>query len=223
MDISIHSLRMEGDLYWLARYMIGIYFNPLPPHGGRRLSRNSFAFTSIFQSTPSAWRETFHRSTNANKPGNFNPLPPHGGRLEQSHVKHQYLEISIHSLRMEGDEYSPLKNDLTIVFQSTPSAWRETYDVAKINDGGLFQSTPSAWRETDTRYAHYGERGISIHSLRMEGDGTAGEVADDQSISIHSLRMEGDVCHLLPILSHLLNFNPLPPHGGRQESIVVSE
>ena len=57
------------------------------------------------------------------------------------------------------------------VFQSTPSAWRETYDVAKINDGGLFQSTPSAWRETDRVLHNYSfTESISIHSLRMEGD-----------------------------------------------------
>ena len=35
------------------------YFNPLPPHGGRRPSSAvSSADHSVFQSTPSAWRET---------------------------------------------------------------------------------------------------------------------------------------------------------------------
>ena len=33
--ISIHSLRMEGDCQVLRTYQHGIYFNPLPPHGGR--------------------------------------------------------------------------------------------------------------------------------------------------------------------------------------------
>ena len=79
--------------------------------------------------------------------------------------------------------------------------------------------------------------GISIHSLRMEGDGaitTPGYVGD---ISIHSLRMEGDSKEnivsspfrkfqstpsawretlLLPFfLFSRSHFNPLPPHGGR--------
>ena len=56
--------------------------------------------------------------------------------------------------------------------------------------------------------------GISIHSLRMEGDGaitTPGYVGD---ISIHSLRMEGDSRHCACGRSQL-HFNPLPPHGGR--------
>ena len=38
-DISIHSLRMEGDrfLQWISRYCN--YFNPLPPYGGRPARR----------------------------------------------------------------------------------------------------------------------------------------------------------------------------------------
>ena len=56
------------------------HFNPLPPHGGRHLTFNSTQNTLSFQSTPSAWRETF-------------------GVLSASPV----LDISIHSLRMEGD------------------------------------------------------------------------------------------------------------------------
>ena len=34
--------------------------------------------------------------------------------------------ISIHSLRMEGDEMSTVSEYVGEVFQSTPSAWRET-------------------------------------------------------------------------------------------------
>ena len=58
----------------------------------------------------------------------------------------------------------------------------------------LFQSTPSAWRETEIVPTLRLSKYISIHSLRMEGDykivlnGTYGI-----SISIHSLRMEGDI------------------------------
>ena len=78
-------------------------FNPLPPCGGRRLS------TSLI-STKS----------------NFNPLPPCGGRPNTINPHSPYYNISIHSLRVEGDgslakvAFSPL------LFQSTPSVWRET-------------------------------------------------------------------------------------------------
>ena len=33
--ISIHSLRMEGDLFQEVRKGQCSHFNPLPPHGGR--------------------------------------------------------------------------------------------------------------------------------------------------------------------------------------------
>ena len=56
------------------------YFNPLPPYGGRPSTLIYTVLLSIFQSTPSVWRET--RS------------------LSQNHTSQQ---ISIHSLRMEGD------------------------------------------------------------------------------------------------------------------------
>ena len=37
---------------------IASYFNPLPPHGGRRQRILCRIESEVFQSTPSAWRET---------------------------------------------------------------------------------------------------------------------------------------------------------------------
>ena len=104
-----------------------------------------------FQSTPSVWRETafFNNGTNIKT-------------------------ISIHSLRVEGDQ--PILSFLALfhVFQSTPSVWRETsfflapalwlkefqstpsvwretvYTISSITTAYRFQSTPSVWRETAT-------------------------------------------------------------------------
>ena len=124
--ISIHSLRMEGD---------------------RRLSLFSRR-KNIFQSTPSAWRETM---------------------LFLFFMF--FLLISIHSLRMEGDAVDRQAVIMRQRFQSTPSAWRETHAISShcTADGyfnplpphggrrknqrfikilATFQSTPSAWRET---------------------------------------------------------------------------
>ena len=102
----------------------------------------------------------------------------------------------------------------TVVFQSTPSVWRETRSRLSAISQPIFQSTPSVWRETYNASEYDLMWGISIHSLRMEGDGaitTPGYVGD---ISIHSLRMEGDSRHCACGRSQL-HFNPLPPHGGR--------
>ena len=170
----------------------------------------------IFQSTPSAWRETGNGNGHPCRKEHFNPLPPHGGRPVRlfqvsrrreisihslrmegdqrlSHMAAHVIVISIHSLRMEGDFQGSLtcqtsffisihslrmEGDRSMdakifgnmrisihslrmegdfgerlcvggcLFQSTPSAWRETLDLGFLNQGSPFQSTPSAWRET---------------------------------------------------------------------------
>ena len=58
--------------------------------------------------------------------------------------------------------------------------------------GEVFQSTPSAWRETIMYFVSKMEKLISIHSLRMEGDVSFLLRFQSMCISIHSLRMEGD-------------------------------
>ena len=58
-DISIHSLRMEGDPDAGKRRNHGSYFNPLPPYGGRQQEIRFNTVSFAFQSTPSVWRETF--------------------------------------------------------------------------------------------------------------------------------------------------------------------
>ena len=148
--ISIHSLRMEGDSDAMENSDNGAYnFNPLPPHGGRRYTHSNIIYTNY---------------------------------------------ISIHSLRMEGDNSDNGAYKTIMSFQSTPSAWRETYPA----------------------FSNAVHTVISIHSLRMEGDCNCFLCQCCYiNISIHSLRMEGD----LPVHKtvHFISdyFNPLPPHGGR--------
>ena len=81
-----------------------------------------------------------------------------------------YKDISIHSLRMEGDFGNFVIHRSRCSFQSTPSAWRETKLAPEAFMGSVFQSTPSAWRETQCHARCSALRMISIHSLRMEGD-----------------------------------------------------
>ena len=102
-NISIHSLRMEGDIISSSSRMILVHFNPLPPHGGRHnliLISHDFG---PFQSTPSAWRETWPPHMCRVVLPYFNPLPPHGGRRISAYLITFTNNISIHSLRMEGD------------------------------------------------------------------------------------------------------------------------
>ena len=146
--ISIHSLRMEGD----------------------SLSISSVSAVSTFQSTPSAWRETDANTFAERSETHFNPLPPHGGR-----------PINCNQQRLQGKHFNPLPphggrpliqlaTQLKEEFQSTPSAWRETYSQSSCFGVERFQSTPSAWRETNKLHQMGVQTAISIHSLRMEGD-----------------------------------------------------
>ena len=125
--ISIHSLRVEGDdsipidglaeatfqstpSVWRETHsnvvikMRFCHFNPLPPCGGRQTTRWSGQIPLQFQSTPSVWRETFGRGYQSGTHGNFNPLPPCGGRLNINRL-FSSMVISIHSLRVEGDQF----------------------------------------------------------------------------------------------------------------------
>ena len=101
--ISIHSLRMEGDLPASSLSVcIKISIHSLRMEGDREI---------IYDILDGE---------------NFNPLPPHGGRPHGPKASTSTTHISIHSLRMEGDRVSSLGGATVSVFQSTPSAWRET-------------------------------------------------------------------------------------------------
>ena len=55
--------------------------------------------------------------------------------------------------------------------------------------------------------------GISIHTLRMEGDPLTLAGLTRPNISIHTLRMEGDGWQQRS-QRRTSDFNPHPPHGG---------
>ena len=122
-----------------------------------------------FQSTPSAWRET------------------------ENMPDFVFITcISIHSLRMEGDDTGYADTGGITYFNPLPPHGGRLYPI--VND-----------------WENYG---ISIHSLRMEGDPRSYPPMPAQSISIHSLRMEGDDAGHTTF-DAIRYFNPLPPHGGR--------
>ena len=164
---------MEGDFCQYASGFTLCHFNPLPPHGGRRshseIGRNH---SKDFNPLPPHGGRPSPRDIRNGKQY-FNPLPPHGGRRFQHNLQLPYLHfnplpphggrrsfftlyldktnISIHSLRMEGDMSSATYFPAWYIFQSTPSAWRETQLLCNVHYFNIFQSTPSAWRETSHR------------------------------------------------------------------------
>ena len=163
---------MEGDLPVASFLLLFGYFNPLPPHGGRHFCYPSFYFPEVI-SIHSLRMEGDRKAADPRLPG---------------------CAISIHSLRMEGDMATSYVPSGTSLFQSTPSAWRETEIVLTLRLS-KYISIHSLRMEGDVSFLlRFQSMCISIHSLRMEGDykivlnGTYGI-----SISIHSLRMEGDI------------------------------
>ena len=216
VHISIHSLRMEGDPggstgQWLSRE-ISIHSLRMEGDVTEGYFREIY---HVFQSTPSAWRETILLCGIRRGALHFNPLPPHGGRLEG--LTPERIEAAFQSTPSAWREtFSAFAMSSPPVFQSTPSAWRETLLPCIVQCIPSFQSTPSAWREThfaptssptplhfNPLPPHGGRQKLSVRREMLE------------KISIHSLRMEGDfiTCtHYTPIRY----FNPLPPHGGRR-------
>ena len=127
--ISIHSLRMEGDLD----------------------SEKPSIDTSQFQSTPSVWRETFLSQLSFPAQKNFNPLPPYGGRQITCFAADvMYSFQSTPSVWRET--FATNTFYLLFAFQSTPSVWRETSHKPQVQMINIFQSTPSVWRETLTTH-----------------------------------------------------------------------
>ena len=152
--------------------------------------------TDEFQSTPSAWRET--------SPGRIDrqhdDISIHSLRMEGDEKFGEKIgeciDISIHSLRMEGDCVFVVIYKLMLYFNPLPPHGGRRGKKYRVFVERKFQSTPSAWRETDRRFSSVFLDGISIHSLRMEGDAKHRATGTGkQAISIHSLRMEGDQSH----------------------------
>ena len=123
---STPSVRRETAMF-LRFSTCEMYFNPLPPCGGRRDIDGAFQVLGEFQSTPSVRRETLENNIISEK---RMEISIHSLRAEGDHG--DWLDswdsgaISIHSLRAEGDYTVGGSAMIKTLFQSTPSVRRET-------------------------------------------------------------------------------------------------
>ena len=219
------------------------YFNPRPPRGGRPPALVSPWYWMRFQSTPSARRATQTNGPAATLPlisihalreeGDrtpptgwaswpyFNPRPPRGGRRSR-----------------------PPKPGMSAgYFNPRPPRGGRLVQYIADNISSVFQSTPSARRATFLELVVVNGRKISIHALREEGDCRLSKsqrcISLFQStpsarratrvvvairfpplISIHALREEGDCGGPHPPHPPQY-FNPRPPRGGRPRGEVT--
>ena len=170
MDISIHALREEGDLWFMASFdPLSLFLStpsarratkkiPILAQSGRisihalREEGDASGMTiltsrDLFLSTPSARRAT----------------------LLLLHTK-PYSVISIHALREEGDHQNQRQDSTDSDFYPRPPRGGRRVQPSPAARHHAFLSTPSARRATQAPAAIYCRWKISIHALREEGD-----------------------------------------------------
>ena len=168
-NISIHALRVEGDAP-----------TPKPEPARPEISIHALRVEG----------DRAHQGSDGQGQISIHALRVEGDPVgEQVDAEHG---ISIHALRVEGDLSEQMRSCAGSPFQSTPSVWRATRSVLVPPEMPRFQSTPSVWRATLSLSSIRASTPISIHALRVEGDGGNGTVAHLYEISIHALRVEGD-------------------------------
>ncbi len=147
---------------------------------------------TVFLSTPSGWRATIPKANKANGNG-----------------------ISIHALRVEGDQFALIVHPCVFVFLSTPSGWRATSALQPQCTFTVFLSTPSGWRATIPKANKANGNGISIHALRVEGDQFA--LIVHPCVFVFLSTPSGWRATWLHEVQRLAseNFYPRPPGGGR--------
>ena len=147
-----------------------MHFNPLPPHGGRRTRTQLSPIFHVFQSTPSTRRETTGSPTDSIYSDiSIHSLHTEGDIKQLTSAIRQ--RISIHSLHTEGDMNVAKLCAVVLNFNPLPPHGGRPNEISRSKSGLRFQSTPSTRRETHSVCRRYGRLDISIHSLRMEGDG----------------------------------------------------
>ena len=205
------------------RSLMGAYFYPRPPRGGR--PTRAAATDSTEPISIHALREEgdCRPWTGGSCRYDFYPCPPRGGRLGGILYGGRGQGISIHALREEGDLH-PGDVDWPPVISI--HALREEGDIsssAVFSAMGVFLSTPSARRATP-EWRGMLRSGCNFYPRPPRGGRRRGVwlFSTCPHISIHALREEGDVCAIYDI-SELISFLSTPsarratccgPRGG---------
>ena len=130
-----------------ATKLANTHFNPLPPSGGRPLRRHRTSRRMEFQSTPSEWRETY-LFQGTDRILEFQSTPSEWRETPARERQQTAAAISIHSLRVEGDDLDRMtKVECKVI----------SIHSLRVEGDGCQSSRYS--------FTH-----ISIHSLRVEGD-----------------------------------------------------
>ena len=168
--ISIHALRVEGDLTTLCCFPQSLHFYPRPPGGGRQDLLHIKCALKPFLSTPSGWRATVANNSSIRR-GRFLSTPS-GWRATGAISTDNCIKfISIHALRVEGDltSVSATVSSGSISIHAL-RVEGDFFGISRALVSVQFLSTPSGWRATDRLAKVQKPFFISIHALRVEGD-----------------------------------------------------
>ena len=198
-------------------------FYPRPPRGGRRIEPMLLASPTLFLSTPSARRATYDDGVSVAQPL-FLSTPSARRATSWISQNEDWLQISIHALREEGDPPAGFRRAGDHDFYPRPPrggrqsaglyrrlllhisihALREEGDVTQVIKEQwpiyFYPRPPRGGRPATARKGFFFCR-ISIHALREEGDVHRPAAAKLVPISIHALREEGDGVSLAVAIS----------------------
>ena len=190
-QISIHALRVEGDSVLQQPLAFRPYFYPRPPGGGRPL-----------QAAPDRRRCDFY------------PRPPGGGRPLDKYIGFEMIRISIHALRVEGDDiivaFHP-PNGISIHALRVEGDRKKRHSFLFALD--FYPRPPGGGRRI--RGAPLAPAGkISIHALRVEGDFRSLLIRSLSAIFLSTPSGWRATRSKASIMVYS-NFYPRPPGGGR--------
>ena len=176
----------------LSRPMRNFY--PRPPRGGRRSTRHeSQRHRDFYPRPPRGGRPMAWADYRAGGGRHFYPRPPRGGRRFLLFFFGEFIEISIHALREEGD-----------------ALW-----TISLLASGRFLSTPSARRATDAGWKKIRRTKISIHALREESDPWWMSTTTSLLRFLSTPSARRATRDATTIANGMQNFYPRPPRGGR--------
>ena len=165
-------------------------FNPHLPCGRWQSLSWDFVPYTLFQSTPSVWKVTWH--------------------YERSQ---KGMRISIHTFRVEGDSTAGKAEYKLCNFNPHLPCGRWHRFIHFIFNVKIFQSTPSVWKVTLCRvYRAPRTRNFNPHLPcgRWQLNNEMSPCTDQ--ISIHTFRVEGDIFSSVSNAGQI-NFNPHLPCG----------
>ena len=172
-----------------------MYFNPRPPWGGRRSSRQ---------------QDTHHTKIS------IHALRGEGDRIDPE-AQRLPLIISIHALRGEGDHgIPPFSVKFTMRFQSTPSVGRATQNNTPKKARAYYFNPRPPWGGRLVIVA------FKFVTVRFQSTPSVGRATflpkdSDTPVKFQSTPSVGRATIFdLESENARLNFNPRPPWGGRQ-------